>query len=98
MLTMTPTAELDNSQSEQLEVYAVIEGRKVYLPAEAKYVMQDCRGLWFYSKRKPRTSEGDWTANKTSIACRNEKGFVRALRTEPLIPWLETSQKTTRVR
>jgi hypothetical protein len=97
MQTMKPHAERAAATAVDLEVYAIIEGRKVYLPAEAKYVMQDCRGLWFYSTRKPRTSEGDWTANKTGIACRTPEGHIRTLRTDPALPWLKTSQKTRKL-
>ena len=97
MLTLTPTAELDNSQTDGLEVFAVIEGKKVFLPSDAKYVMQDRRGLWFYCSRKPRPKEGDWTPNKTSIACRNERGLVRALKTDTVTPWLDTCQRTVRI-
>ncbi len=97
MLTITPTAALGRSQSEDLEVFAVIGGRKVFLPEDAHYVMQDRRGLWFYSKRKPRLSEGDWTPNKTSIACVTDRGCVRVLQTEPAVTWLETCQRTIRM-
>ena len=97
MLTITPTAVLEDEAAEGPEVFAVIGGQKVYLPAEAKYVMQDRRGLWYYSTRKPRPKEGDWTPNKTSISCRNEQGFVRALQTETSIEWLETCQRTVRM-
>ena len=97
MLTITPTAELHSNPSNGLEVFTVIEGRKVYLPHEANYVMQDRRGLWFYSTRKPRPTEGDWTPNKTSIACLAEQGLVRALKTETVQPWLETCQRTVRI-
>ena len=97
MLTITPTAELDSKQSDGLEVFAVIEGKKVFLPSEAKYVMQDRRGLWFYSVRKPRPKEGDWTPNKTSISCRTDRGFVRVLKTDTNIEWLETCQRTVRI-
>ena len=97
MLTLTPTAEMNNASSQETEVFAVIAGKKVYLPAEAKYVMQDRRGLWFYSTRKPRQKEGDWTPNKTSIACLNERGYVRALKTESDREWLETCQRTVRM-
>ena len=97
MLTITPTANLDRDPAEEIEVYAVIDGKKVYLPSEATYVMQDCRGLWFYSKRKPRLKEGDWTPNKVSISCRTDRGYVRALRTESNVPWLDTCQRTVRV-
>jgi len=97
MLTITPTAVLESNPQNELEVFAVIEGQKVFLPEDAKYVMQDRRGLWFYSNRKPRPKEGDWTPNKTSIACRLDKGFVRALKTEVNVPWLETCQRTVRI-
>jgi len=97
MLTPTPTAVLSRNPNSDLEVFAVIEGRKVYLPADANYIMQDRRGLWYFSQRKPRPKEGDWTPNKTSIACRTEKGYVRALRTETCQPWLDTCQRTVRM-
>lgn len=97
MLTITPTAALREAPARDLEVFAVIEGRKVYLPPEARYVMQDRRGLWFYSQRKPRIAEDDWTPNKTSIACVTERGVVRALKTDTRVPWLETCQRTIRV-
>ncbi len=97
MLTITPTAVIDAAPEEDTEVFAVIDGKKVFLPSEAKYVMQDRRGLWYYSTRKPRPKEGDWTPNKTSIACRNEQGFVRALRTDTEREWLETCQRTVRM-
>ena len=79
------------------EVFAVINGTKIYLPEEAKYVMQDRRGLWYYSTRKPRPKEGDWTPNKTSIACRTESGYVRALKTDSIGRWLDTCQRTVRM-
>jgi hypothetical protein len=88
---------LDSNADDRLEVFAVIEGKKVYLPSEANYVMQDRRGIWYYSTRKPRPKEGDWTPNKTSICCRSDGGCVRALKTEPVRPWLETCQRTVRM-
>ncbi|MFT4518345.1 MAG: hypothetical protein ACI9JM_000726 [Halioglobus sp.] len=97
MMTITPTAVLDNVPVEGPEVFAVIEGKKVFLPAEAKYVMQDRRGLWYYSTRKPRPKEGDWTPNKTSIACLTERGYVRALKTDTIVQWLDTCQRTVRM-
>lgn len=97
MSTITPTAVLEGKAVADLEVFAVIGGRKVYLPPEAKYVMQDRRGLWFYSTRKPRTSEGDWTPNKTSICCRTDGGCVRVLKTDTQVPWLDTCQRTIRM-
>ena len=97
MLTITPTAVLDSTSESGPEVFAVIEGRKVFLPEDAKYVMQDRRGLWYYSSRKPRPKEGDWTPNKTSIACRTERGYVRALKTDNVVQWLDTCQRTVRM-
>jgi hypothetical protein len=97
MLTITPTAVLDRIPENGPEVFAVIEGQKVFLPAEAKYIMQDRRGLWYYSSRKPRPKEGDWTPNKTSIACRTEHGYVRALKTDNVLQWLDTCQRTIRM-
>ncbi len=97
MMTIQPTASFQPSGKKDIEVFAVIDGKKVYLPEEAKYVMQDCRGIWFFCKRKPRISEGDWTVNKTSIACKTNRGFVRALRTQTDSPWLNSCQRTIRV-
>jgi len=97
MLTITPTAVLDRIPTNGPEVFAVIEGKKVYLPSDAKYVMQDRRGLWYYSSRKPRPKEGDWTPNKTSIACRTERGYVRALKTDTVLLWRDTCQRTVRM-
>ena len=97
MLTITPTAVLDSVPQAGPEVFAVIGGKKVFLPAEAKYVMQDRRGLWYYSARKPRPKEGDWTPNKTSIACLTERGYVRALKTDTVAQWLDTFQRTIRM-
>ena len=97
MMTITPTAVMDEVPQEGPEVFAVIEGKKVFLPAEAKYVMQDRRGLWYYSTRKPRPKEGDWTPNKTSIACLTERGYVRALKTDTVVQWLDTCQRTVRM-
>ena len=97
MLTITPTASLESTAGNDLEVFAVIDGKKVYLPEDANYIMQDRRGLWYYSTRKPRPKEGDWTPNKTSISCRTEGGYVRALKTDIELPWLETCQRTVRI-
>ena len=97
MLTITPTAALEAEPTAGPEVFAVIDGKKVFLPEDAKYVMQDRRGLWYYSSRKPRPKEGDWTPNKTSIACRSEGGYVRALKTDTVVQWLDTCQRTVRI-
>ena len=50
----------------------------------------------------PKIHEHGWGVvgsilNKSSIACRNEQGFVRALRTETEREWLETCQRTVRM-
>ena len=96
-MTITPTAVLDSVLTDGPEVFAVIGGQKVFLPEDARYVMQDRRGLWYYSSRKPRPKEGDWTPNKTSIACRTERGYVRALKTDTVQQWLDTCQRTVRM-
>ncbi len=97
MLTITPTAVLEQNPESELEVFAVIDGKKVFLPEDANYIMQDRRGLWYYSTRKPRPKEGDWTPNKTSISCKSEGGYVRALKTDTVQPWLDTCQRTVRM-
>lgn len=97
MMTMTPTAVLDHEPECGQEVFAVIDGKKVFLPPDAKYVMQDRRGVWYYCSRKPRPKEGDWTPNKTSISCRNERGYVRVLKTDSVAEWLQTCQRTVRI-
>ncbi len=94
MLTPTPTAAFEWARAERLEVFAMIGGKKVFLPPEANFVRQDSRGLWFYSTRKPRISEGDWSPNKTCICCQTKGGYVRVLQTETTVPWLETCQRT----
>lgn len=96
-MTITPTATVGLEPGQGPEVFAVIEGKKVFLPPEAKYVMQDRRGIWYYSTRKPRPKEGDWTPNKTSIACLTEQGYVRALKTDSPVEWLQTCQRTVRM-
>ncbi|MFB3077209.1 MAG: hypothetical protein ACE1Y4_04300, partial [Lysobacterales bacterium] len=45
------------------------------------YYFQDKRGLWFWSKRKPRVMEGDWTPNKSPVQINTEQGFKRCLMT-----------------
>ena len=97
MMTIQPTASFEPSNRRDIEVFAVIEGKKVYLPEEARYVVQDSRGIWFFCKRKPRISEDDWTANKTSIAFKNDRGYVRALKTDSSPNWLDSCQRTIRI-
>ena len=96
-MTIQPTASFEPTIEKDIEVFAVIDGRKIYLPEDARYVMQDSRGIWFFCNRKPRISEDDWTVNKTSIACKTHRGVVRALRTEAHSPWLDSCQRTIRV-
>jgi hypothetical protein len=63
----------------RLKKYAVIAGQRVALPVDAKFYFQDKRGLWFWSTRKPRVMDGDWTANKSPVQVNDEKGFDRCL-------------------
>ena len=64
-----------------MKKYAVIAGQTVALPMDAKFYFQDKRGLWFWSSRKPRVMEDDWTPNKTPVQVNNEQGFKRCLKT-----------------
>ena len=96
-MNIQPTASFEPISGKNIEVFAIIDGKKIYLPEDARYVMQDSRGIWFFCNRKPRISEDDWTVNKTSIACKTTRGVVRALRTEARSPWLDSCQRTIRV-
>jgi hypothetical protein len=71
----------DEGNVSALKKYAVIAGERVALPVDAKFYFQDKRGLWFWSKRKPRVMEGDWTPNKSPVQISTEKGFRRCLMT-----------------
>ena len=62
-----------------LRKYAMIAGQRVALPVDAKFYFQDKRGLWFWSTRKPRVMDGDWTPNKSPVQVNDEKGFDRCL-------------------
>ena len=68
-----------SAQVSQLKKYALIAGQRVALPVDAKFYFQDKRGLWFWSKRKPRVMDGDWTPNKSPVQVNDEKGFDRCL-------------------
>jgi hypothetical protein len=59
--------------------YAVIEGRHVPLPYDARFYFQDKRGCWYWSSRKPRVKGDDWTPNKSPVQVHDEKGFPRCL-------------------
>lgn len=59
--------------------YAVIDGRQVALPYDARFYFQDKRGCWYWSTRKPRVKGDDWTPNKMPVQVENEKGFLRCL-------------------
>jgi hypothetical protein len=64
--------------------YAVIEGRQVALPFDARFYFQDKRGCWYWSTRKPRVKGDDWTPNKMPVQIHNEKGYYRCLITPAL--------------
>jgi hypothetical protein len=59
--------------------YAVIAGERVTLPVDAKFYFQDKRGLWFWSNRKPRVMDNDWTPNKSPVQVNNDEGYDRCL-------------------
>ena len=71
----------DMAEVTTLKKYAVIAGERVALPVDAKFYFQDKRGLWFWSKRKPRVMEDDWTPNKSPVQIDTEQGFKRCLMT-----------------
>lgn len=79
--------------------FIVIDTVVFRLPAEAKYVMQDSRGSWFWSPRRPRIKEGDWTPNKTPLQreLSNGKFEARVYQTEINRPWQETMQRAIRI-
>lgn len=72
--------------------FAIIEGVPIALPPEAKYVVQDMRGCWFYANRKPRKKEGDWTPLKHPIQINTSQGYQRVLRTDPMVNWEDSIQ------
>lgn len=74
-----PAATATDSNVSPLKKYAVIAGRRVALPVDAKFYFQDKRGLWFWSARKPRVKDGDWTPNKNPVQVNSDKGFDRCL-------------------
>lgn len=77
-------------------VCAVIEGQLIDLPPTAKYVMQDARGSWYWSPRRPRIKEGDWTPNKWPIQPLRPDGRYEpsVIQTPITIPWTDTLQRT----
>ena len=64
--------------------YAVIDGRQVALPVDARFYFQDKRGCWYWSSRKPRVKGDDWTPNKAPVQIQSEKGYSRCLITPAL--------------
>lgn len=64
-----------DSQADGLPV--VIDGVELLLPTDAKHIMQDSRGLWFYSSKPPRASIncGDWSPHKTPSSCLMRTAF-----------------------
>jgi hypothetical protein len=73
----------NNDNVETLKKYAIIAGERVALPVDAKFYFQDKRGLWFWSARKPRVMEEDWTPNKSPVQIETKEGFRRCLMTNP---------------
>jgi hypothetical protein len=71
--------EQTTAEVTKLKKYALIAGQRVALPVDAKFYFQDKRGLWFWSKRKPRVMDGDWTPNKSPVQVNDEKGSDRCL-------------------
>ncbi|MEP5766544.1 MAG: hypothetical protein ABJ308_18230 [Halieaceae bacterium] len=61
------------------EKYAMIAGQQIELPGDARFYFQDKRGCWFWSTRKPRVKDDDWTPNKNPVQINNERGYLRCL-------------------
>ncbi len=64
--------------------YAVIDGRQVALPVDARFYFQDKRGCWYWSTRKPRVKGDDWTPNKAPVQIQSDQGYHRCLITPAL--------------
>jgi hypothetical protein len=97
-IAQTTTLSVDSTaMAEEPVRYAVIAGRRIALPTDAKFYFQDKRGLWFWSKRKPRIKRDDWTAKKEPVQVCTEKGYNRCLQTEPAAcskHWSKTLMQT----
>lgn len=76
--------------------YVVIGGIPIALPSEAKYVVQDNRGLWYFSERKPRMKFGDWTPGKKPIQLTGANGekLPRVVKSEVVGNWQDSIQET----
>jgi hypothetical protein len=66
-------------QAASASKYAVIEGRQVPLPGDARFYFQDKRGCWYWSTRKPRVKGDDWTPNKMPVQVSTDQGYRRCL-------------------
>ena len=87
-----------NQVQETASVYAVVEGIPIALPDDAKCIVQDKRGCWFYCKRKPRIKHADWTPNKVPIQLRDHSGNLlpQVLKTNSFTPWQDSMQLTVK--
>lgn len=59
--------------------YAVIDGKQIPLPGDARFYFQDKRGCWYWSQRKPRVKGDDWTPNKSPVQVNTSQGYPRCL-------------------
>ena len=89
---------MDELRLRENSAYVMIDKLLRFLPPEAKYAMQDARGSWFWSSRRPRIKEGDWTPNKHPIQPRRPDGTFecKVLQTRINGNWQDTLQQTIR--
>lgn len=93
-------------ESENKEAFVngvIIEDMIIPLPKEAKWVVQESNGVWYWYTRKPRPafyedSESDqemcWAfKNKNPIQIVTIEGYQRVLRTEVKGDWKESTQR-----
>lgn len=72
--------------------FAIIEGIPIELPWDAKFIVQDKRGCWFYASRRPRIKEEDWTPKKHPIQIFTAQGHQRVLQTDVVNSWENSLQ------
>lgn len=81
--------------------YGVIDGVFYPLPVEAKYIIQESSGAWYWTNKKPRHVIDEetkeivmWTAKKTPIQYKTTQGFDRVVVTDKPLDFLQTCTST----
>ncbi len=79
-----------------------IDGIHIPLPDDAKFVMQEPNGVWYWTSRRPRfifdeyekTKEIGWMHKKNPVFVESEYKHQKPLITELTAPsWMETLQR-----